>query len=79
MRALRDEGRAGQVVTVGRELTAATRLGLIDGTLSLVISHPMKAMAEAIVGALTRVIARPQPGFFEHIVLSSDIHIRESV
>lgn len=79
MQALRDEGRAGQVVTVGRELTGATRLGLIDGTLSLVISHPMRGLAEAVVGALTRATLQPQAGSFQQIVLPSEINIRENI
>ncbi len=79
MQALRDEGRAGRVVTVGRELTAATRLGLIDGTLSLVISHPMRIMAEAVIGALTRAAAQPRATSFEQVVLSSELHVRENI
>lgn len=79
MQALRDEGRAGHVVTVGRELTAATRLGLIDGTLSLVIAHPIKALAKAVVGALTRATLQPQGHPFQQVVMSSDIHIRENI
>ena len=79
MQALREAGRAGQVVTVGRELTSATRLGLIDGTLSLVISHPMRIMAEAIVGALARASLQPQANSFQQIVLSSELYIRENI
>lgn len=79
MQALRDEGRAGQVVTVGRELTAATRLGLIDGTLSLVVSHPVRAMAAAAVAALARAAAAPGAAPFQQVVLPADLHVRESL
>ena len=39
--ALRASGRASKIVTVGYELMDVTRAGLLDGTLTLVISHPL--------------------------------------
>jgi LacI family transcriptional regulator len=75
MQAIREEGVGDRIVTVGRELTAATRVGLIDGTLSVVISHPMKAMAEAVVTSLIRATTSPQDAVFQHVILPTELHI----
>lgn len=79
MQAIREEGASSRLVTVGRELTVATRYGLIDGTLDLVISHPMKAMAEAVVSALTKACATSPTGEFQQHVLPTELHIRENI
>ena len=78
MQALRDEKAGSKVVTVGRELTGATRYGLIDGTLDVVISHPMKSLAELVVAALSRASTIHGNGFQQH-VLPFDIIVRESL
>lgn len=51
--ALRDGKRANNVVTIGYDLTDTSREALIDGSLNLVISHPLEALArEAIKGMI---------------------------
>jgi LacI family transcriptional regulator len=59
MRALRDERLEAfrRVVTVGHELTDETRSGLIDGVVKLVLSHPLKLLAETAIGAMVRATA----------------------
>jgi LacI family transcriptional regulator len=47
--ALRDSGRAGQTAVIAYDLTEATRLALLDGTLDLVISHPFAAIGRRAV------------------------------
>ena len=42
IRALREECASERMFTVGLDLTAETRSGLIDGVLKLVLSHPMQ-------------------------------------
>ncbi len=53
--ALRRAGKAGQIVTVGHDLTEITRAALLDGTVTLIISHPLERLAkeaiESMVGA----------------------------
>lgn len=57
MAALRDMGRAQEIVTVGYELMDVTRTGLLDGTLNLIISHPLNRMAEATMQAMLAATA----------------------
>ena len=52
MQAIADAGAAERLVTIGRDLTVDTRAGLIDGTIRLVLSHPIRAMAAAAVGSM---------------------------
>lgn len=79
MQAIREEGAFSRLVTVGRELNVATWYGLIDGTLDLAISYPMKAMAEAVVSALTKACSTVAAGEFQKIVLPTEPHIRENI
>ena len=57
LEALRQAGRAGQIVTVGYDLTEVTRAALLDGAMTLIISHPLDRLAkeaiESMVGACT--------------------------
>lgn len=57
MAALRDKGRANDMVVVGYELMESTRLGLVDGTLNLVISHPLPRLAEVTLQAMLTATA----------------------
>jgi LacI family transcriptional regulator len=52
--ALRAGDRRGRVVTVGYDLLDATRAGLLDGSLTQVISHPFAAIAQQTIEALIR-------------------------
>lgn len=56
IRGLRDQGEAvfRRIVTIGHEITDDTRSALIDGVLKLVLSHPVKALADAMVEAMIR-------------------------
>ena len=79
MRALRDEGTAGRVVTVALDLTSETRSGLIDGVLSLVLSHPRRLLAEATVQAMVRAIERSRADPARQHLLPFDIYTVENV
>ncbi len=45
IRALRSDGKAGQIVTVGHQLMDNTREALLDRTLTMLIHDPMETMA----------------------------------
>ena len=47
MAALRASGRASELVVVGYDLMDSTKAGLLDGTLKVVIAHPLRQLAEA--------------------------------
>jgi LacI family transcriptional regulator len=50
--ALRDSGRASDIVAVGYDLVDATRTALLDGTLNFLISHPTTRLGEAAINAM---------------------------
>lgn len=52
IQAIRETGRAGQQIFVCNELTTATRAGLIDGIVDMVIGTPAAAVADRVVEAM---------------------------
>ena len=54
--ALRESGRAKEIVAVGYELTAATRTALLDGTLNFSISHPLDLLAKETLAAMIQAV-----------------------
>lgn len=61
--ALRTGGTAaGQIVTVGYDLTDVTRAALLDGTLTVVISHPLDRLAKEAVDGMVGACLSPASG-----------------
>jgi LacI family transcriptional regulator len=64
-KAVREMGFAGRLVTIGHELMDITRAALLDGALSIVISHPLQRMASEAVSAMaaaaTNGASKPLP------------------
>lgn len=54
--ALRESGRAKEIVVVGYELTETTRAALLDGTLNFVIAHPLNLLAEEALTAMLQAV-----------------------
>jgi LacI family transcriptional regulator len=52
--ALRTSGKAKSVALVGHELTETTRAALLDGTINLLLSHPMQFLAQQTIAAMIR-------------------------
>lgn len=52
--ALRESGRAQQIVAVGYELMEVTRAAMLDGTLNFLIGHPLPILAGEAIGAMIR-------------------------
>jgi LacI family transcriptional regulator len=78
VQAIADAGAAGRLVTIGRDLTEDTRSALIDGTIRLVLSHPLKAMAEAAVGTMIAATSEALPPF-QQALLPFDLWTAENV
>lgn len=77
--ALRDANLPKDFVSVGYELMEPTRKGLIDGTLTLVISHPLKAFAGATIDGLAKAINAGHPASAPNIRLGFEIHTSENI
>ncbi len=52
--ALRDSGRGQDIVALAYDLTEATRAALLDGTLNVIIAHPIEAFARETLTAMIR-------------------------
>jgi LacI family transcriptional regulator len=76
---LRSTGMAGRIVAVGYEMIDVTRTALLDGTLTFLIAHPLKRLAdETIAGMVQAVSSAGQSGAFT-TVLPFDIFTRENL
>ena len=76
--ALKEENAGGRVIAVCNELTTATRIGLTEGTLDLVLGTPVASIAREAVAAMGRRVANPAAGRTE-VLLAADLHISETV
>jgi hypothetical protein len=56
-----------------------TRSGLIDGVLKLVLSHPMKLLAETTVNAMVRATEESRREAFTQFLLPFDIYTAENL
>jgi LacI family transcriptional regulator len=75
--ALKSSGRAGQIVVVGYDLTEVTRSALLDGSLTLVISHPLARLAkEFIDGAVQACVHQ---GGSQTSIVPFEIFTRENI
>ena len=77
--ALRESGRARLVAAVCNELTQATRSGLIDGALDLVISNPLKLLGEKAVEAMSKAVAGSSPDASSQILLPMELYVSENI
>ncbi len=77
--ALKEAKRRPDFVAVGYELFDATRAALIDGTLSMVISHPIDTLAKEAITTLIRAKnTNPEAGA-QTVTLGFDIYTSENV
>lgn len=77
--ALRETPRREDFVAVGYELFDETRAALIDGTLTMVISHPMEAFARETIRTLIKAKKAGIDGGAQRIALGFDIYTSENV
>jgi LacI family transcriptional regulator len=77
--ALRATPRRDDFVAVGYDLFEATRAALIDGTLTLVISHPLDRFArETVATMINAKNAGPGAGA-QHVTLGFEIYTSENI
>lgn len=77
--ALREKGRADSVVFVCNELTPASRAGLIDGVIDLVIATPTAQLAHRAVAAMLAAAADPRMASAAPILVPLEIVAPESL
>ncbi len=52
--AVRESGRAREIVSVGFDLTDTTRAALLDGTMNFIMAHPVPHLAQEALAAMLR-------------------------
>lgn len=77
--ALRAMPKRSDFVVVGYELFDATKAALIDGTISLLISHPMERFARETIATLIRTKAGGRDGGAHRVTFAFDVYTPESV
>jgi LacI family transcriptional regulator len=75
--ALRASSKAGKMVVVGYDLTEVTRAALLDGTMTLVISHPLARLARDAIDGMIRACANP--GSNQTSITPFEIFTRENI
>ena len=74
-----DMPRRQDFVSVGYELFDATRTGLLDGTLTMVILHPLEELArQAIATLVSSISSKPAIGA-QRVALDFQIYTSESL
>ncbi|OYX20735.1 MAG: transcriptional regulator, partial [Rhodobacterales bacterium 32-66-9] len=76
--ALRAHGTAGKMVVIGDELTNVTRTALLDGTLTLVISHPLDRMSRDLIRGMVKATTNRHGGNWSSVT-PFDMHNRENI
>ncbi|MCF6317361.1 MAG: LacI family DNA-binding transcriptional regulator [Marinosulfonomonas sp.] len=77
--ALRDMPKRDDFVAVGYELFDDTRAALIDGTLSMVISHPLERFARETVATMVKSTDVGRDAGARRVTFGFDIYTPESV
>ncbi|WP_323770858.1 substrate-binding domain-containing protein [Antarctobacter sp.] len=77
--ALREGTTRDDFVAVGYELFDATRAALIDGTLTMVISHPMDALARETISTLIKAKKAGSDAGAQRVALVFDIYTSENM
>jgi LacI family transcriptional regulator len=78
MKALSEVKAKRRIVTIANDLTEALRAGLTNGLMTMVISHPLEAMAQTAVDAMAEAILRPEAPL-PTCILPFTIHTSENV
>ncbi len=71
--------KGGEVVTVGHDLIESTRAGLLDGTLTLALSHPYKTLGRETIAALMRARKASAVAASPSVVVPFEIYTRENL
>ncbi|MEY5101145.1 MAG: hypothetical protein RJA36_3864 [Pseudomonadota bacterium] len=77
--AIRASGRAGQLVTVGHDLMDTTKAGLLDRSLTWLISHPFERVARAAIAATLRAKKSGPDAGSQSVLVPFEIYTSENL
>lgn len=79
MSGLRTCGKAGKIVAVGYELMDNTRAGLLDGTLTMIISHPLRLFAQETISGMIKACKAGPESRGQTTILPFEIYTKENI
>ena len=79
IRALRDENASQRIVAVCNELTSTTRAALIDGTIDLVLAHPIQQLATKTVELMIKTCVTAELPNLPPTLFAADIFMSENI
>jgi LacI family transcriptional regulator len=79
IRALRDENVGRRIVAVCNELMPTTRAALIDGTIDLILAHPIAQMASKLVELMAKACSGADLPHLPPVLFSADIFVSENI
>ena len=81
LRALREDasGIAKNLTVIATDLTPEARVGLIDGVVQLVLSHPMKALTEATIDLMVEATSGSAPLAAVQRILPFEVYTPENL
>jgi LacI family transcriptional regulator len=77
--ALRSSGRSNEIMVIGLELVDDSRTALLDGTLSVVISHPLGRLSEELIRGMIKAVNDKSDSHRYTCVLPFEISTRENI
>ena len=77
--ALRNAGRAGEIVVIAHDLMDVTRAALLDHSVTVVLSHPLERLATEIVSNMVRATSNLEDTRSQTSILPFDIFTSENV
>ena len=77
--ALRGSDQAGRLIVVGHDLMDTTRAALLDGILTMAISHPLERLANDAISGMIKAVNSTTENTNYTSVLPFDIHVRENI
>lgn len=79
MTAQRASGRAGELVVVGYDMMESTRAGLLDGTLTMVIAHPLCQLAAEVIRGIAQATLSRHDGANHTRIVPFQIFTKEII
>jgi LacI family transcriptional regulator len=77
--ALRRTGRAGKIVAVGYDLFDVTRAALLDGAITMVISHPLDRLAHEALETMTNACSSGTASANRTRIVPFELYTRENL
>lgn len=77
--ALRNRGRNRNLITIGHELFDETKTALLDGSLTMVISHPLEILARETIATLISANSDDEKASIKDIFIPFDMYTPENL